>query len=343
MKRSDLNGLGLMLLVLVSGAGIAIAQQTEVSWINPGGGSWSTAADWSDGVVPNNGSGQTYGVTLPTLGSYYGVSLDMSPTVDSLTLQSNTELVGYGSETFSTGSLINGGLIYFSNSTLNVNGPVTNSGSLYDAVMNVTGTFSNAGGFAEIYGPFTAAHYVQTGNGSYTEIQGTMNVQDAVVDAGPFDLDHGSTLNGNLDMNGGAFGMNCEHFPSCPPTVLNGNFTSTASSLYSEGIDIIPGVVDQLVVSGDATLGGTLDLSFGGRVSGGESFDIMTYLSETGQFSTVDVSGLGFYQIATLDYGPTALDVVVVDLPTPEPGSMILMGTTMIALAYGCRRKLAQN
>lgn len=71
----------------------------------------------------------------------------------------------------------------------------------------------------------------------------------------------------------------------------------------------------------------------------------MTYLAETGQFSTIDFRGLGLGpgQTVTLDYGPTELDAVVHGQapPLPEPTSLFLMGTGVLALGCRFRRKFA--
>ena len=99
-----------------------------------------------------------------------------------------------------------------------------------------------------------------------------------------------------------------------------------------------------VVVSGDASLAGITDLVFGGgKFHDGETFEIMTYLAETGQFGTIDWMGLGPDQTVTLEYGPTELDAVVhgSPLPLPEPFSLLLTGTGVVVLAYRFRRKFA--
>ncbi|MBV9746156.1 MAG: PEP-CTERM sorting domain-containing protein [Acidobacteriia bacterium] len=63
------------------------ADDVPVSWINPNGGNWSIASNWSTGVVPNNGGGNTYDVTLGPVASRYNVLVDTSPTINSLSIQ----------------------------------------------------------------------------------------------------------------------------------------------------------------------------------------------------------------------------------------------------------------
>jgi hypothetical protein len=128
---------------------------THVAWIGPtgmgGNGNWSTAADWSGGVVPNNGGGITYAVLLPqSCGFFCRVTFDISPTIDSLTTQPgawlNSPLTApRPTETLTTGSITNAGII------------------VVDAV-KATGTISNISKSGEYAaGETTAEDYVQTG------------------------------------------------------------------------------------------------------------------------------------------------------------------------------------
>jgi hypothetical protein len=77
---------------------------------------------------------------------------------------------------------------------------------------------------------------------------------------------------------------------------INGNYTQLASgTFYAELAGLMPGTQDdQLVVSGTAALDGTLDVALliGFLVQVGDSFVLMTFASETGQFSMVDLPAL---------------------------------------------------
>jgi hypothetical protein len=83
--------ISLSVLSLGLGAVSAQADTFDVNWIGPtgmgGNGNWSAAADWSNGGVPSNGGGNTYNVTLPDYSTgNYTVNLDISPTIDGLTV-----------------------------------------------------------------------------------------------------------------------------------------------------------------------------------------------------------------------------------------------------------------
>src|SRR5271157_3305309 len=86
MKARLAMRLATIVLVLLSMGGFHLHAQTNVSW-NGGNGNWNTPGDWSGGVVPNNGGGKTYNVTISN-GEAETVNLNLSTTVSDLTLGS---------------------------------------------------------------------------------------------------------------------------------------------------------------------------------------------------------------------------------------------------------------
>lgn len=118
-------------IVVLLGAGLWTVcgrADTLVNWQGPGGsgsGNWSTAADWSGGVVPNNGSTK-YGVTLPTESGSYTVTQDINVSIDSLTVDSGATLSANSGITMTATSLTNSGVMnYDSSNKLTVNGATT--------------------------------------------------------------------------------------------------------------------------------------------------------------------------------------------------------------------------
>jgi hypothetical protein len=120
MRTSTFRTL-ISLLVVSVGLGANGWAGTLVNWIGPtgmgGDGNWGTASDWSGGVVPNNGGGNTYSVTLPNYHpmNLYNVRLDMSLTIDNLTLDPNSGLNLVQPHTLTTASVTNAGSIQASN------------------------------------------------------------------------------------------------------------------------------------------------------------------------------------------------------------------------------------
>jgi hypothetical protein len=99
------------------------------------------------------------------------------------------------------------------------------------------------------------------------------------------------TLNGNLTMAGMMMPGN-----STGTFALNGNYTQTSAGTLAEQVGWLNGLNANLFkVSGTANLAGTLAL---GLLSGynptvGDSFILMTFLSDTGTFSNVTGTNLG--------------------------------------------------
>jgi hypothetical protein len=182
----------LSLAVLISHA------QTAVSW-NGGNGNWSTATDWSGGVVPNNGGGNTYNVTIRN-GSAETVTLDLGVTISDLTLGTNAILQSSGNNSLTIaggGTFSNNGTLEFNTGgnvlTIQSGGTLNNSGLIFvsgmAAGLNVTGaTTNNAGAVIEL------------GKGSISTLMGN------VANSGTFETFGKSkvTVAGTFDNNAGA-------------------------------------------------------------------------------------------------------------------------------------------
>jgi len=110
---------------------------------------------------------------------------------------------------------------------------------------------------------------------------------------------------------------------------------------------------DQLTVTGAASLNGTLNLDLinGFVPTIGSTFDILNALSLTGTFATVTGTGINSSEHFTVLYNSNnvTLDVVAgmgplaanlpLSSPTPEPGTLLLLGTGLAALGSYWRRR----
>src|ERR1035441_9940985 len=131
MKRLQTS---LLAAAIVAGAAFP-SRAASVIWTNTGGGSWSVAANWSPNTVPRPSDD----VLIRTAGTY-SVTLDASPTVNSLTLG--------GASGWQTLATSGNTLILNGASVVNTNGIVSlNSGSLGGSGgLTVSGQFNWTGG-----------------------------------------------------------------------------------------------------------------------------------------------------------------------------------------------------
>jgi hypothetical protein len=58
----------------------------KIYWDSSQGGSWTTASDWSGGVVPGSADDVTISIAPGTLGYYYVDTFSLNLTLHSLTL-----------------------------------------------------------------------------------------------------------------------------------------------------------------------------------------------------------------------------------------------------------------
>ena len=107
-------------------------------------------------------------------------------------------------------------------------------------------------------------------------------------------------------------------------------------------------------VSSTAALNGTLNLDLINNFTPtlGQTIDIMNFASKTGSFATVNGMHINSNEHFMVMYNMTnvTLDVVAgpsvgnSDLssygsPTPEPGTFLLLGSGLLSIAYGARRR----
>jgi hypothetical protein len=178
------------------------------------------------------------------------------------------------------------------NGTLVNSGTFTANSSLFtmtcSGVSGSTNTFSNTGTFTD-----QGAGLVQF-TGSTTAV--TFN------NAGTVNVNAGTLTLANPGANSGLFAV-------APGATLNitGNFTQTAAGSITLQIGgTATNQFGHVTVSGTATLTGTLNIVLvGGFVpTSGETFQVMTWSSESGSFSTVnDPAGTTF----TISFDPLDL------------------------------------
>ncbi len=93
----------------------------NISWIAAGGGSWSTAANWSSGTVPTAADD----VTIPDLVGDQNITITTTASVNSITSQEDVTLSPGGALTVASSAAFDSGLILNTTGTFTANGVTT--------------------------------------------------------------------------------------------------------------------------------------------------------------------------------------------------------------------------
>ncbi len=124
---------------------------------------------------------------------------------------------------------------------------------------------------------------------------------------------------------------------------IDGPFTQTSTGLLQIEIGGTTrgSQYDALVVTGAATLGGKLSVSFvnGFTPTAGTQFDILDWASMTGTFATIDLPPLS----SGMSWNTTQLYTSGMLTAVPEPASALLLTTASLLVGMASRRKRAAS
>jgi hypothetical protein len=267
-------------ILLIAGASYS---QTQIN--GAATGNWSSTSSWSPATVPNNSGPNTFNVTLLSSPAV-NITLDISPTIDTLTLDAGSVLTTDSGFTLTTTGITNAGNIEFYNgNTLTVNGSMTNAlGGFFDldrgSKLIVTGNLTNGGEFftnnqngttsantITVTGTFTNNAGGNTQIGLFGDTSDVMNV-GMLANSGLLIIDAGATLNLTNQPNGltdVVSGSDLEVYGTFKAGTANG----LAKLNSVEGILVIGNgqTFTDTPGSGTLTNSGTLDLEEGSNMT----------------------------------------------------------------------------
>jgi len=254
--------------------------------------------------------------------------------------------------------------------SLNVNGAISNAGSV--AVMgtgnslNLTGNFNNTGSVVvgqgntlsaggtfhqsgsasstDVAGTLTAGSFTQSGGATTVESGGNLSATSVHISGGT--LQGTGTITGNLSLTGGTL---LPGAPGIPGTLsLSGNFIQGPGGTLVIDIGDAPAGQTNSVfsVSGIAHLGGTVDFTLdpGFTPTIGDEFTFLTFGSSAGNFADIVLTGWSCPVGAVCEdvFGSGTLTLEILPAPptsTPEPGSLLLLGSGLAACCGYLRKR----
>jgi hypothetical protein len=264
----------------------------------------TTSFAWTGGTL--GGTGQF--TTAP------GSIVTLSPTATSLQLQRNWVNQGFVTWQGANGSDL---VIADGNSLVNMLGGVVTLAAVQGSNIKGGGAFRNDGTVNMNGAERTTikTSFVNGTTGTLNVNSGTLRLKDSAANEGSVAIANGATLevkggdyanngrisgSGTLDVDGhlfrnvgvlapgGSNGLGLGTF------TIRGDYYQAASGVLEMGLGgILAGQYDVLAVTGKASLGGTLATNaVYGYVPGlGDSFNLLTYKSRTGQFTTLEAPG----------------------------------------------------
>ena len=245
-----------------------------------------------------------------------------------LTLNSNS------SKTLDGRTLVNAGTIQWDEAGWifgNNGGAVTNTGAFY---LNGSGTFVGDVGVQPVFtNDGTVAQLDPSGDSTFSNCRfvnnGTLQIDNGIVMFTGAELANSPSgvIQGRatLHVGNGTFENQGTVNPGTSPGILTitGNYPQSSSGVLNieiGGTDAALPEYDQLIVTGNAALAGTLNVILANSFvpEAGNHFEILSYAGRSGQFDAENLPGLGSNLEWVMDYGPTTIALDVIDSATQD-------------------------
>jgi hypothetical protein len=200
-------------------------------------------------------------------------------------------VIGNDQDLVNNGVLVNQGII-------TNEGSFTNNGDLTNAPGGSITTGDSNNDVFDHYG-------LLVNNGIFNWNRGGCNLFPASTLMGIGNVNIGSQAGPVLIANGAIAPGN-----SIGTLTVTGDIAFSSTSTLQVEINGASGVNDVLAVSGAVTFDGTLNVSInGGTIDAGDSYNVVTYGSRTGTFTTVNLPGNAADWLPTPTYGAAALNL----------------------------------
>jgi len=325
------------------GTGAVLAGSGTIAGLVSSTGSIIGSLTFSNDVTINNGG-------TAAASAFNGNITDNGTITSAVNVQSGKILSGSGSVTNTvtgTSATINGSALTLGDTTLY--GASTLSGH------NIANSVTVAGGTTTLTGTTKSTSALTVAAGATLNANGTIDGSAAVSGL----LKGNSTLTGNLSLTSGT--LSSGNSPGI--TTVQGDFTMDSSSkLVAEVSGTVAGSsYDQVKVSGNVSLAGTLDLSTLSGLAQGTTITLIDNRSNgttTGYFSSIITSGSTYavtsgstytFTIGTTEYSLSYTsngdgdgygnDVTLSVVPEPGTWAMLVGGIGMLGFVQRLRRR----
>jgi fibronectin-binding autotransporter adhesin len=288
------------------------------TWTIGGNSAATTVIDMSNAAQDLTIDGSTAARTLRLSNAAGSYAITVAPN-RTFTLGSNMTLTDQsGNRTLTLGG---GG-------NFAINGAIANGGGVVHLNLNDANgiaTLAGANTYSGLTGITAGTLYLNgshTGAGNYTVSSGATLAGTGTV---TFTGAKTAAINGTIAPGSAASPIGTFSFAQS-----GGTADVTLAGNANFDLDLAANTADKLLVGNNLAYGGALNITATGASATPETFDLFDFTSESGTFSSINVTGLAAGQ--TYAFDPSTGILSIAASPTPEPASLALLTLGALAL-----------